>query len=210
MAVSGVEDLAEARARFRVDPSSPWRTKLLIGATAPWRLRLLVGATKEPRALLANALLALREAPEWEGVLAYDEFSLSVVTKRPPPWVRTNGIWVGRPWEDRDDILAAEWLQHQGIHVNERVAGSAAVAVSKDASFHPVRDYLGGLQWDGTPRVEAFALTYLGAEDTIYHRNIGGGAHSEPRVPGRSHAHHRGTPGRRQILRGAALIRAVV
>jgi hypothetical protein len=25
---------------------------------------------------LANALIALREAPEWQGVLAYDEFAL--------------------------------------------------------------------------------------------------------------------------------------
>ena len=36
-----------------------------------WRHRMpLLTATKEPRAVLANALFSLREAPEWQGVLA--------------------------------------------------------------------------------------------------------------------------------------------
>jgi len=157
----GIDELAEARARLRADKGAQWRTMLI------------VGATKEPRALLANALLALRAAPEWGGVLAYDEFALTVMAKRPPPWVPTNGGWAERVWGDRDDVLTAEWLQHQGIHVNERVAMQAAMAVAKDASFHPIRDYLCRIVWDGTARVETFALNYLGAEDTIYHRTVG-------------------------------------
>jgi len=36
--------------------------------------------------LLANALLVLRNAPEWAGVLAYNEFSLCTVTKKTAPW----------------------------------------------------------------------------------------------------------------------------
>ena len=60
--------------------------KLCAGARG-WRRKLLVSATKEPRALLANVLLALREAPEWKGVLAYDAFALTALALRPPPWV---------------------------------------------------------------------------------------------------------------------------
>jgi hypothetical protein len=46
-----------------------------------WRRRvdLILTPTKTPKAILANALIALRRAPEWQGVLAYDEFAL--VTK---------------------------------------------------------------------------------------------------------------------------------
>jgi hypothetical protein len=39
-----------------------------------WRPLLILTPTKKPRPLLANAIIALREAPAWHGVLAYNEF----------------------------------------------------------------------------------------------------------------------------------------
>ena len=32
--------------------------------------------------------------------------------------------------------------------------------------FHPVAEYLDGLRWDGTPRLDRWLITYGGAEDT--------------------------------------------
>jgi predicted P-loop ATPase len=40
-------------------------------------------------------------------------------------------------------------------------------------SFHPVREYLGALQWDGVPRIDRWLTTYGGAEDTEYVRTVG-------------------------------------
>ena len=39
--------------------------------------------------------------------------------------------------------------------------------------FHPVRDYLDALQWDGMPRVDKWLITYAGAEDSKYTRAVG-------------------------------------
>jgi hypothetical protein len=39
--------------------------------------------------------------------------------------------------------------------------------------FHPVRDYLDGLTWDGVPRIDRWLATYGGAEDTAYIRAVG-------------------------------------
>jgi hypothetical protein len=77
-----------------------------------WRERVpCLTATKQPKAVLANALFALREAEEWQGVLAYDEFALTVVTKLPPPWCCGNNDWKpDTPWTDRDDALATDWV----------------------------------------------------------------------------------------------------
>ena len=52
-----------------------------------WRDRIpILTPTKTPKAVLANALYALREAPEWQGVLGYDEFGLTTMAMLPPPW----------------------------------------------------------------------------------------------------------------------------
>jgi hypothetical protein len=40
-----------------------------------WRNRLIVTDKLKAKALLANAITALRYAPEWEGVLGFNEFS---------------------------------------------------------------------------------------------------------------------------------------
>jgi len=40
-------------------------------------------------------------------------------------------------------------------------------------AFHPVRDYLDGLTWDGQPRIDKWLATYGGAEDTEYAQAVG-------------------------------------
>ena len=39
--------------------------------------------------------------------------------------------------------------------------------------FHPVVDYLAGVVWDGTPRLDGWMTTYLQAADTEYTRHVG-------------------------------------
>jgi predicted P-loop ATPase len=39
--------------------------------------------------------------------------------------------------------------------------------------FHPVRDYLNGLQWDGVARLDTWLIDYAGAKDTKYTRAVG-------------------------------------
>ena len=46
-------------------------------------------------------------------------------------------------------------------------------AVARENSFHPVRDQLTSLKWDGTERLTKWLVTYLGAEDSQYVTTIG-------------------------------------
>lgn len=43
----------------------------------------------------------------------------------------------------------------------------------RERGFHPVRDYLNGLRWDGTPRVGKSLSTHMGAQDNDYRSRIG-------------------------------------
>jgi len=114
------------------------------GPTA-WRAGLICTREGAPRVVLANAIQALRHAPEWRGVLAYDEFATSTVVRRPPPWACRTDRWVDTFWSDRDDYLVTQWLQQQGILVAASIAAQAVETVARDRTFHPVREYVDGL-----------------------------------------------------------------
>jgi predicted P-loop ATPase len=137
-----------------------------------WRADLLYNDKKQPKPILANAITAIRDAPQWEQRVVYDEFAHKIIAKRPPPWLHTSSGWRERSWTETDTIHATEWLQHQGITVKVDVVWQAVLAVAKEHGFHPVRDYLNGLQWDGEPRIDAFARDILGAADTDYARAV--------------------------------------
>ena len=144
-------------------------------ASSAWRKDLLRAkppmSTSEGRILpvLANAISAFRHAPEWGGVLAFNEFAFGTVALKPTPW----GIVPKGEWSDHEDRLAAEWLQKQGILVSVDVAGQAVQTAARDHPFHPVKAYLRGLKWDGVQRVDGWLSAYLGAEDNEYARAVG-------------------------------------
>ncbi|MDQ2949041.1 MAG: hypothetical protein M3Y27_24395, partial [Acidobacteriota bacterium] len=58
-------------------PPSPTPASISAG----WKARLLVGKRGGVLAVVANALTALRHAPEWQGVLHFNESSLATIVK---------------------------------------------------------------------------------------------------------------------------------
>jgi predicted P-loop ATPase len=53
------------------------------------------------------------------------------------------------------------------------VVGRGIQTVARENPVHPVRDYLNGLKWDRTTRLDAWLTTYLGVEDSHYVQAIG-------------------------------------
>jgi len=135
-----------------------------------WRQRLIVNLNGTPKPILANGITAFQCAPEWAGVLAYNEFSMATVARKSPPWT---GTALDSEWSDHEDRRAAEWLQHQAIHVGVEVAGQAVQVAAKDRTFHPVREYLAGLRWDGIKRIDTWLSLYLGTEPSEYAAAVG-------------------------------------
>lgn len=132
-----------------------------------WRSVIVVTDKGAPRALLLNAEYAFRLAPEWQPVLGFDEFSLKTVARAETPWGYTG------TWNDTQDLKAATWLQKHGIAVSSMVASQAIQLVASDHPYHPIRDYLDSLDWDGQPRLENWLSEYLGVERSAYSIAIG-------------------------------------
>ena len=140
-----------------------------IEAAANWKdgLRRFNSGAIVPQ--LANVIHALKHAPEFAGVVAFDEFALRTMAREPAPWHSSGG----RVWTDTDDIKFAEWCQLQGINVSIGIAGSAIQAVAAENSFHPLRDWLEQLEWDGVKRLDDWTTPYLGADSTPFSHAIG-------------------------------------
>ncbi|MBR0683288.1 P-loop ATPase [Roseomonas eburnea] len=141
--------------------------------TAPirprWSALLRLDLSGIPERNEANVITALSLDPAFAGALAFDEFSQEIMIARPLPWEGTE-IALPRPWGEADDVRCAEWLQRHEINVPPIVVGRSVVAVARNVRVHPVQDYLSALAWDGTPRLDGWALTYLGAADTRLNR----------------------------------------
>jgi predicted P-loop ATPase len=122
------------------------------------------------RPLLTNLILFLCEHPTWKGVLAHDEFNARVVIRKRPPW---GDETPQAPWTDHHESLTRVWFQREGINAAQGDIGRAIQAAARANIFHPVRDYLDGLVWDGTPRLDKWLVTYLHADDSDYVRAVG-------------------------------------
>jgi putative DNA primase/helicase len=141
-------------------------------ADAPgWKTKLLVGKRGGFQSGVANALIAVRNAPEWQRVLNFNESSWSTIAKTVPPFEVV--LPVPFAWTDEHDVLTAAWLQHEGISVSKEIACQAVHAVAREHSFHPIRDYLNSLKWDGVGRIDHWLSRYLGACQSDYARAVG-------------------------------------
>ncbi|MDF3625774.1 virulence-associated E family protein [Brytella acorum] len=142
-----------------------------------WLNSLDTDTNSEPRGNLANAMIALREAPELRRLFAYDEMLNAPILCAPVPRTivdYTEDDSRGRPVRDVDVSAVQEWLQRNGLaKLSKDVAHQAVDQRAVERSFHPVRQWLGHIEWDGTERLDNWLSVYLGAEDTPYTRGIG-------------------------------------
>jgi putative DNA primase/helicase len=119
---------------------------------------------------LDNVFAILANDVRWKGVLGFEEFSHRVMKLKPPPFP---GGELGE-WNDRDDARAVLWLgQEYQFSPHTDVIANAVFLVADRRRYHVVKDYLGGLQWDRTPRLRTWCIDYLGAADTEYVRLVG-------------------------------------
>jgi putative DNA primase/helicase len=111
---------------------------------------------------IANIERILREDSRWDGVLGFNQMAYQVVKRKAPPY---EGGAEG-PWGDVDEIRTQIWLSREyGFNALVTDVRKAMMSVAAFRPFHPVRDYLDALTWDGAPRLLEMACTHFGAQD---------------------------------------------
>ncbi len=177
------DDMVEA---LRVDPETTdwWREKgnpnggrelqriWNKAGQLPWLSHCQRNSEGNLRSNLANAMVALREAPELRDRFAYDEMLRAALLMKPLPGSTSHSA--PRPVRDEDVTAVQEWLQLAGLtSVTKDTVHSAVDLRAGEQKFHPVRDYLNCLRWDGKSRLSGWLHVYLGAEKTAYTDGIG-------------------------------------
>lgn len=119
----------------------------------------------------ANALLFLRLDPKLCDCFAYDEMQETGMLMCSLPGAESVA---GRSLTDNDTGIVQEYLQREGIPRLSRDAVHHAIDQrAREQSFHPVRNFLDELEWDGHPRLSHWLETYCGVAPSPYTQAIG-------------------------------------
>lgn len=136
-----------------------------------WLDQCIKGETGKPLPILANVLIGMRM--KFPRHFAYDEMLCAPVLMN----ALTDEDQLGytpRPCTDIDVGILQENLQHAGLRrLSKDVAHQAVDMFAYEHRFHPVRDWLDILHWDGTSRIDRIFPTYFGTDDNEYTRAIG-------------------------------------
>jgi predicted P-loop ATPase len=151
------------------DPANIVRLAELQTAGPAWLQDCVIGVGGRALSVLASALAILRA--EFRETFAFDEMLCAPLLMQP---LTPEPDFVSRPCTDIDVGHVQERLQHLGLkRISKDVTHQAIDIRAYDCRFHPVRDYLDALQWDGTPRLANLFPTYFGSDDNKYTRLIG-------------------------------------
>jgi predicted P-loop ATPase len=75
---------------------------------------------------------------------------------------------------DAGAIRLRLWIEEsRGFLPPERLFEQVMTDIAGASRYHPVREYLDGLEWDGRPRIDDWLAAYGGAENTAFTRAAG-------------------------------------
>lgn len=115
---------------------------------------------------LANIRLILENDPKLRGQIRRDEFNHMDVIVGSVPW-RTPRNKFDQFWTNSDDACLRCYLEAEPWRITGmQKIYDAHESVLEAQKFHPIRDYLNGLRWDGVPRLDTLFIDYLGSPDT--------------------------------------------
>ncbi len=105
-----------------------------------------------------------------DGIGGYNEFSCRHEKFGSLPWKKFDPRNPG--WTDADDAGLRSFIENSyGIWHRAKLEDALSV-VTQRRRFHPIRDYLDSLEWDGETRIETLLVDYMGADDNAYVRAI--------------------------------------
>ena len=129
-------------------------------STGDWEADLYRTPKGAIRNTFANLCAILRHSDEYGARLRYDDMIIAPTLN-------------GRKLEEAELGLMREAIERRyGFSPGADSLAQALLAVAWERRYHPVRDYLTALEWDGTTRIDTVAERILSADPTPINRTM--------------------------------------
>lgn len=135
-------------------------------ALAKWQFVKNTGEYKVSP-IIQNGDLFFEYDPNIDGLFGYNEFADKIQYLRPASWYHQ------KQWRDADDKVLQNYLRrtYPEFHSAELI-NNLVDEYARRHKFHPVKQFLESLQWDGVSRAEELFIKHLGVDDSEYSRII--------------------------------------
>lgn len=115
-----------------------------------------------------NFEIIMENDDRFANCMRFNEFAQETFICGNVPWQGNNF----RTWENYDDSSLFSLIQSEYGMKNRNDYFDALRNVSMKNRFHPVRELLDSLEWDGTEKIRSLPVDYLGVEDTEYNYQV--------------------------------------
>jgi predicted P-loop ATPase len=145
---------------------------------AAWFARLQKNRDGAPLPTVANAMMILSNDKAIKGMLAYNAFTSQHLLMQSAPAIEDGSAFLPGPyprvWEQADIALTQGYMQRLWCPKFARATvEDAMVAVASSCQFHPVKDWLNKLTWDGKPRIDLWLVNTFDCDNDVYHKAVG-------------------------------------
>lgn len=120
---------------------------------------------------VANFKYIMDNDPRLRSHIAYDEFIGQMVAKNGLP-IAPGDTGDTRRWKDEDDARLFMFFEEAYSMKCERSLLKATLIVADENKYNSVKEYLEGLVWDGTNRIDDALHVYLGAQKREYEKQV--------------------------------------
>jgi putative DNA primase/helicase len=146
----GIQSVQDA---FIVEYNENWKADLIVKNKSD--------GTQTIKALVHNIMVYLRNASEFKGRIRFNELTQQITIDD----------------EDIDEtkatvIKASLESNYFYDKVGTKDVEEALGVVARERSYHPIRNYLKSLKWDGKERVQNLLTHYYGSEESEYSRAV--------------------------------------
>lgn len=116
----------------------------------------------KPMATIDNFLMILRNDKVFES-LRFNQLSYS------PEHIVDGKL---ERWQDKDDSKARFYIEQKyKIHSREKLDDALRILFS-EREYHPIKQTIEAVEWDGVPRIQELFIKWLKCEDTPYIREV--------------------------------------
>lgn len=134
-----------------------------------WLKNLEVNGQGIPTKTLKNYKMILINDPQLKNKIRLNLFTGRIDVRGVLPWLRQGGR---DTWGDADTTQLRVYLEPLVGKTTKNDVADAVDAVADELAYHPVRDYLMELKWDGLARLDKLFIDYLGAAEDDYIRAV--------------------------------------